>query len=430
MSNRSIRRQAYGLAGGFLLTLTAAGVAQAQQATVQAPFWGALMLETAAQDDVWQRMRDNFQWQIDSHEPRVQKWITYYRQHAGSVAAIAEQARPWLHWIVSEIERHDMPAEIALLPFIESAYDPAARHVTSGATGMWQFMPGTGDALGLRRNRWYDGRRDVVASTRAALDYLRAQADQWYEGDIELSLAAYNAGAGTVNKAVRAAVARGKPGDYWHLKLPNETMNYVPKLLALSRIIAEPERYGVALPSIPDQPVFARVPVEGQVDLAQVADLANVSRTQLAELNPGLLQGSTLPERSPQLLVPYEAKDALTEALTRRSDAIDRWDSYQVRRGDTLSALAARYAVPISVLRQHNGLSSNMLRIGQRLRIPLNGRSGETQQDRQVVQVRAGDSLSGIAARHDVSTADIRRWNRLNAGQYLQPGQQLTLYAK
>lgn len=427
MDNRSIRRQAYGLMGGLLLALPATGFAQAQQTALSTSFWDALMLETAAQGDVWQRMRDNFQWQIDNREPRVQKWIAYYRQHADSVAAIAEQARPWLHWIVSEIERQDMPAELALLPFIESAYDPTARHASSGATGMWQFMPGTGDALGLRRDGWYDGRQDVVASTRAALDYLQTQADQWYEGDLALSLAAYNAGAGTVNKAVRAAVASGRPGDYWHLKLPHETMDYVPKLLALSRIIADPDRYGIVLPSIPDQPVFARVPVRERIELAQVATLADVSRTQLAALNPGLLRGSTLPERASSLLVPYAAKDTLTEALTQRSNTPAR---HRVRHGDTLSALAARYTVPISVLRQHNGLNSNTIRIGQTLHIPLRDRSGETGAARQMVQVRAGDSLSGIAARHDVSAADIMRWNQLDAGQYLQPGQQLTLYGK
>lgn len=431
MSDRSTRRQAYGLAAGILMALTAqAGTAQAQQPPASAPFWDALQLEPAAQGDIWQRLRDNFQWQIDTREPRVQAWIDYYRQHSGNVTAIAEQARPWLHWIVSELERRDMPGEIALLPFIESAYDPAARHGTSGAVGMWQFMPGTGDAMGLRRNWWYDGRRDVVASTRAALDYLQEQADQWYDGDIELSLAAYNAGAGTVNKAVRAAIARGQPGDYWHLQLPGETMDYVPKLLALSKLLADPDRYGIALPSIPDQPVFARVPVKGQVELARIAELADVSRSKLASLNPGLLQGSTLPERSPDLLVPYEARDALSEALTERSDALDRWSIYQVRRGDTLSALAARYSVPVSVLRRQNRLSGNLIRVGQMLRIPPRGQASASPVDRQVVRVRAGDSLSAIAARHDVSTADILRWNQLDAGQYLHPGQRLTLFIK
>lgn len=430
MTDRSTRRQAVGLAGGLLLTVTAlAGPVQAQPGTMTTHFWDAMLLQPAVQGDIWKRLRDSFQWQVDTREPRVQKWIEYYRDRPGNVTAIAEQARPWLYWVVSELERRDMPGEIALLPFIESAYDPAAKH-PGGATGMWQFMPGTGDALGLRRDWWYDGRLDVVASTRAALDYLQQQADRWYDGDLELALAAYNAGAGRVNQALRAAEARGEPRDYWHLNLPRQTMHYVPKLLALSKLVAEPDRYDIALPSIPNQPVFARVPIDGQIDLAQVAKLAGVSRAKLEALNPALLQGTTLPTRSPDLLVPRAVKDDLAEALSQRTDAIARWDSYRVRRGDTLSALAARYAVPVSVLRQQNGLSGNTIRIGQTLRIPLRGGTDDASESSHVVQVRAGDSLSRIAARHDVSTADIVRWNELESGQYLQPGQRLTLYTE
>ena len=434
MSDRSTRRQALSLAGGFMLTLTAlADTAQAQPGTSTAPFWDALLLETATQGDIWQRLRDNFQWQVDAQEPRVQEWIDYYSRRPGNVTAIAEQARPWLYWVLSELERRDMPAELALLPFIESAYDPAARH-PGGATGMWQLMPGTGDALGLRRDWWYDGRLDVIASTKAALDYLQQQADRWYDGDLELALAAYNAGPGTVNKARREAVARGKPGDYWNLDLPNQTMDYVPKLLALSRLIAKPSRYGIALPSIPNQAVFARVSVDGQLDLAQVADLANVSVTRLKALNPGLLRGSTLPEDSPDLLIPRAAKALVTEALLEQRQITARWTRYHVRRGDTLSILASRYSVPVRTLRSQNNLRSDMIRVGQVLRIPVAGNQGTLastgSSEQQIVQVRAGDSLSRIAARHDVSTADLIRWNQLDTDQYLQPGQRLTLYSQ
>ncbi|MEC9483348.1 MAG: LysM peptidoglycan-binding domain-containing protein [Halomonas sp.] len=429
MSDRSARRQAWGLAGSLLLSLTAlTGTAQANTAPPTTTFWEALALETATQGDIWQRLRDNFQWQVDTQEPRVQEWIEYYSQHPGNVTAIAEQARPWLYWVLSELERREMPAELALLPFIESAYDPAARH-PGGATGMWQLMPGTGDALGLRRNGWYDGRLDVIASTRAALDYLQSQADRWYDGDIELALAAYNAGPGTVNRALREAVARGEPGDYWHLDLPHQTMDYVPKLLALSRLIAKPTRYGIALPSIPNQPVFARVPVNGQIDLAQVAELADISLARLKLLNPAFLRGSTLPERSPDLLVPRAVKDTLSDALIERSDVLASSVRYRVRRGDTLSLLASRYSIPVSALRRQNGLNSNLIRVGQILRIPVDG-TPAVEQGPMVVQVRAGDSLSRIAARHDVTTADLARWNELDTDDYLQPGQRLTLYVR
>lgn len=438
MTDRSTRRQALGLAGGLLLTYTAlAGAVHASPGAVHASsgdttvsFWDALVLVPAAPTSIWERLRSNFQWQIDTDEPRVQEWIDYYRSHPQSVAAIAEQARPWLRWVVTELERRDMPGEIALLPFIESAYDPTARH-PGGATGLWQFMPRTGDALGLQRDWWYDGRLDVIASTEAALDYLQQQAEQWYDGDLELALAAYNAGAGTVNHALRAAVARGEPADYWHLDLPSQTMDYVPKLLALSKIIAEPKRYGITLPKIADRPAFARVELEGRLDLSQVASLADISLDKLEALNPALLQGVTLPRRADGLLVPYHARETLMTALATRPDsALAGWDRYRVQRGDTLSGIAARYSVPVGMLRRENGLSGDMIRVGQVLRVPMGAEVGDTVADTFIVQVRAGDSLSGIAAKHDVSVDDLARWNELDADQYLQPGQRLTLYQR
>ncbi|HET8789839.1 MAG TPA: LysM peptidoglycan-binding domain-containing protein [Modicisalibacter sp.] len=429
MRDRSTRRRALGLAGGLLLTCTAvSGGVKASSDDTTAPFWDALVLIPAVPTTVWEDLRDGFQWQIDTDEPRVQEWIDYYRSHPQSVATIAEQARPWLGWVIDELERHGMPSEIALLPFIESAYDPTARH-PGGATGLWQFMPGTGDALGLQRDWWYDGRLDVIASTRAAIEYLQQQANQWYDGDLELALAAYNAGAGTVNHALRAAVARGEPADYWHLDLPRQTMDYVPKLLALSAIIAEPERYGVTLPKIPDSPAFARVELKGQLALERVAKLADVSLDKLEALNPALLQNTAVPRRAGGLLVPYDARETLLSALAAQPDSAATFmESYVVQRGDTLSAIAARHSVPISVLREFNGLSGDMIRIGQMLKLPTDSAPIDSTGDTFIVQVRTGDSLSGIAAQHNVSVTDIARWNDLDADQYIQPGQQLTLY--
>ncbi|WP_129139900.1 LysM peptidoglycan-binding domain-containing protein [Modicisalibacter coralii] len=430
MTDRSNRRRARYLAGGLLLTLsTLGGAVQAQPGAAPDTFWDALQLQGATEASLWAQLRSGFQWQVDTGEPRVEHWLDYYRRHPLGVARIAERARPWLYWITQEVERRGMPAEIALLPFIESAFRPTAKN-PGGATGLWQLMPGTGDALGLRRDGWYDGRVDVIASTRAALDYLQQQADQWYDGDLELALAAYNAGAGTVNRAMRRAISQGGSGDYWSLSLPRQTMNYVPKLLALSEIIADPERYGVVLPDIPDRPAFARVEVPGQIDLAQAARLAGVSKSKLRALNPGLLQSATLSRRSPALLVPTKARKALVAALASRPDkALARVDRYRVEPGDTLSAIAARHGIPLSALRRENGIRGNIIRVGQVLRVPLGPPGPDTADDTLVVQVRPGDSLSRIAAKHDVSVADLARWNELDSDQYLRPGQELTLFA-
>ncbi len=435
MNKQVLLRRICQATGGMLLVLGASAHAQVSALSVSpptAPFWDELVLQPFVPGDIWTRMRDNFQWENDAREARVQKWVDYYQRYPGNITTIAERARPWLYWVVSELERRDMPGEIALLPFIESAYDPTARHA-GGATGMWQFMPGTGDALGLRRDRAYDGRLDVIASTKAALDYIQQQADQWYDGDIELSLAAYNAGAGTVNRARRKAVAAGRPGDYWNLELPRQTMNYVPKLLALSRMIADPDRYDIALPSIPDQPAFARVIVDDRIDLSQVAEMAGISSARLEYLNPGLLQKTTMPSRAPELLVPHRIKNALVAMLAKSRAIFARGDRYQVRSGDSLSILANRYAVSIDELRRYNGLRGTTIRVGQILRIPPNNRANaarQASQQAQIVQVKQGDSLARIAARHDVSALDILRWNKLEADQYLQPGQQLTLYVQ
>ncbi|SFT68597.1 transglycosylase SLT domain-containing protein [Halomonas saccharevitans] len=330
-------------------------------------FWDALALEP---QDAWSRLSEAFQWQADADHPRVQHWIEHYRQSPHNIAQITERARPWLAWITERVEERGLPGEIALIPFIESSFDPTARsHM--GATGLWQFMPGTGNALGLHRGGGYDGRLDVARSTHAALDYIEMQAEQWYEGDIELSLAAYNAGAGNVNRARSAALARGQAGSYWDLDLPGETMAYVPKLIAISTIIADPEGYGVALPEIEAEPAVAEVPVTRSLMLNEAAQLAGVSRTELEELNPGLLGNRADPRRVTRLLVPAESATRMVARL--RSDTPDRAtighdEVYVVRRGDSLSAIASRHSVTLAELARWNGIERpDALQPGQQL---------------------------------------------------------------
>ncbi|SDK86957.1 membrane-bound lytic murein transglycosylase D [Franzmannia pantelleriensis] len=385
MTYRTTRRLAIGLAGSLLcitITLSAAG-ASAEYRVDEIPhgvsppetpglnFWHALALKPATPQDAWTRLRDSFEWQQGHHDPRVDEWIEYYRSSPENVVEITERARPWLHWITEQVEARGLPGELALIPFVESSFDPAARS-HRGASGLWQFMPGTGDALGLPRNGAYDGRLDVVASTRAALDYLEQQAEQWYEGDLELSLAAYNAGAGTVNNARRAAAARGEPDDYWHLRLPTETMNYVPKLLAIARIIDDPEQYAIELPDIEDAPAFAKVDIEQPVDLGRAAELANINREELQALNPGLLQGTISPNHSPVLLVPVDHQEDLIAGLDSIApgNAPAGWEQYVVRRGDSLSTIASRFGASVAELRDYNGLNGDVIREGQALQVP------------------------------------------------------------
>ncbi|WP_069383728.1 transglycosylase SLT domain-containing protein [Halomonas caseinilytica] len=333
-----------------------------------ATFWGALDLQPK---DAWERLRASFewrdQWRADAGHTRVQHWIDEYRSSPENIAKITERARPWLTWIVQQVEARGLPGEIALVPFIESSFDPEARS-HFGAAGLWQIMPRTGEALGLRRNNAWDGRLDVVRSTEAALDYIEMQADQWYEGDIELSLAAYNAGAGTVNQAVRLAQSQGHAGEYWDLSLPAETMDYVPKLLAIAAIISEPQHYGVNLPDIEDSPAFAQVPVTRRVTLDEAARLAGVPEQRLAELNPGLRAGVAHPHQVDNLLVPMGHAQRLVAALGSPMNDADDGAVHVVQRGDTLSSIASQHAVAAADLVRWNGLDRpDALQPGQQL---------------------------------------------------------------
>ncbi|MGS2743495.1 transglycosylase SLT domain-containing protein [Halomonas sp. LS-001] len=341
-------------------------------------FWGALDLKTR---DAWTELRKQLAWQAmplsADAQARVNAWIERYQNSPENIVAIARRAAPWLAWINQKVAERGLPGEIALLPFVESSFDPTAKS-HRGAAGLWQFMPGTGDALGLVRNRHYDGRLDVVASTRAALDYIEMQADQWYDGDLVRSLAAYNAGAGTVNRAVRNAQSQGKQGRYWDLQLPGETMDYVPKLLAINAIIADPQAYNIDLPEIDSKPAFAMVELDRSLSLEDISVRSGIAADALAELNPGLLNGSLNPGYSATLLVPHDTQPQMMAQLTQPDDV-------------NSNAMFASNAAPLT----H--------------------------------RVQRGDNLSNIAQRYNLNLRDIMRWNAIDRPEALQPGQLLTL---
>ncbi|MGM0542304.1 MAG: transglycosylase SLT domain-containing protein [Pseudomonadota bacterium] len=343
-------------------------------AAFQMHFWEELMLEP---QDAWNQLRDSFQWREQSlsaeARARVDKWIDHYLAQPENITAITKQATPWLAWITQQVSERQLPGELALIPFVESSFDPGARS-HRGAAGLWQFMPRTGDALGLVRNGHYDGRLDVVTSTEAALDYLEMQADQWYEGDLQLSLAAYNAGAGTVNKAKRRAESQGLKGEYWDLSLPQETMQYLPKLLAIATIIDTPDRYGVSLPDIHSEPAFAKVKLDHSVTLAEASRLLEVDKSTLAELNPGLLNGALNASSAQTLLVPEDAdQQVLAELSSGGNDRQTVADgnaptTYRVESGDSVSAIASRYDLSAQELMRLNAIERpEALQAGQLL---------------------------------------------------------------
>lgn len=387
--------------------------------------------------DLFDRLRAGFK--LDDADQRdVDSQLAWYTSHPQYLDRVWERSERFLYHIVTELEARDMPLELALLPVVESAYEPFA-YSRSRASGLWQFIPGTGTRFGLKQNWWYDGRRDVLESTRAALDYMQFLHDQ-FDGDWLLAIAAYNSGELTVQRAIERNLAAGLPVDFWHLKLPHETTAYVPKLLAMARVVKTPEDYGLEFEPVANEPYFARIDTGGQIELAVAADLAGVDLEELTNLNPAFNRWATDPEGPYSLLLPVETAETFQTALAALTpDERVRTSLYKVRAGDTVANVARRNGTTTAALREINGLRSDRLSQGFALKVPasgsampvkvmraaalVDGRSTRT----TVHIVRRGETLWGIARRHGVSVSTLAAWNGLATGSTLAPGRKLVV---
>lgn len=383
---------------------------------------------------LWDRLTGNYALGTTDH-PDVDHWATEFASRPHEIRTLVRRAEPFLGMIVERMEAAGVPGELAVIPFLESGFDPNA-FSTGTAAGLWQFMPATGDRFGLRRTWWYDGRRDVIAATDAAIAYLRYLNDIY--DDWLLSMAAYNAGEGRVRSAIRRNRRAGKPTDFWSLDLPGQTEAYVPRVLGLARVFDQPARYDIDLPSLPPQPLTMAVDLPGQIGLAQAADLAGLSMADLRRLNPAYNQFATDPDGPHHLLLPTtlaDRFDAGVKALP--ADARMDWRRYEVRAGDTISELARDFGTTSRAIRRVNNLSSSTIRIGQRLLIPggmPDAGAAESGNDRDndaaaSYAVQTGDSLWTIARRHRVHVSDLTRWNGLSRSAVLRPGQRLVVAA-
>lgn len=385
----------------------------------------------AAPVDLWQRLRSGFALPAVEH-PNIAREVARLQRAGPGFQVLLEQGRPYLRLVLEEVERRGMPSEIALLPAVESGFHPLA-YSPNGAAGLWQFMPATARRFDLTQDWWYDGRRDPMASTRAALDYLEHLLAR-FDGNWLHALAAYNAGGGTVSRAIRKNRERGLATDFWSLDLPGETDDYVPRLLALARVIADPEGAGMALPELPDAPEIAIVDADGQIDLRVAARLAEVPLEDFLRLNAGYNRAATRPDGPHRLLVPVDAAARLRSALADLpEDQRLRWERHRIRSGDTLSGIAKRYAIDVAAIKRANRLTSDRIRAGRDLLIPLSEvqslqvAQASTAPTQVSYRVRQGDSLYLIARRFDVSVAELQRWNGI-PGRLINPGQRLTVY--
>ncbi|MEQ1621519.1 MAG: LysM peptidoglycan-binding domain-containing protein [Methylococcales bacterium] len=413
---------------------------------------------------VWERMLAMYSLP-DIDNERIDREVEWYLQHPASLAIIQQRAQPYLHHILEEIDAKDIPGELALLPVVESAFLPDA-YSKSDASGLWQFIPSTGNDFGLQQNYWYDGRRDVYASTKAATDYLK-QLSETFDGDWLLALASYNYGKGNVRKAIERNEDLNLPTDYWSLSLPEETMNYVPRLLAVARIFANADDYNIRLQHIPNKPYFEVVDVHSQLDLPKAAELADTPLFEILKLNPGFNHATTSPQGPHQLLIPVEKVESFkhnlaqlpydervkqkfiprdTSILAKREEPEPRLltSLYKVKAGEGLTAIARKHNTSIEVLRKANHLTSSVVRVGTVLQIPgvstkatskyaglplltAKANNDNALTTAQSYSVKKGDTLFNVAKRFSMGAKEVAQMNNLNPQSALVSGQKLKI---
>jgi membrane-bound lytic murein transglycosylase D len=365
----------------------------------------------------------------------VEKWERWYAERPDYVARMVERSRRYLYHIVGEVNARGMPAEIALLPMVESAYNPVAMS-TSRASGIWQFIPSTGKHYGLKQDFWMDSRRDVVAGTDKALTYLlklHGDFDDW-----QLALAGYNWGEGNVAKAIARNKAKGLPANYQSLAMPAETANYLPKLQAIKNIIRDPEKYGLVLADIPDAPYFATVMTHRKMDTKFAAELAEMSLEDFLALNPQHNRPVIAGADAQTLLLPIDNAEIFAAKLDLTNQPTVSWQAYRMRPNETLPQVAAKYGMSVETLRAVNGIGAKArVPVGHTLLVP--SQSATTEAVASLSQAvfttvpsgrtfyytaRRGDRLSAIAARYGVTVQELKSWNGIK-GDALAVGQKV-----
>lgn len=420
---------------------------------------GAEKLAPAEFADLLDRIRVGYGLPQAQHYA-VEREIEWYRSRPDFLDRTFRRGSRYLHYIVTEIERREMPLELALLPVVESAFNPVA-YSRSRASGLWQFIPSTGKHYGLDQNWWIDERRDVLLATDAALTYLK-YLHNYFNGDWYLAIAAYNGGEGTVSRAVKRNAEAGRPTDFFSLDLKAETRDYVPKLLAISRIVADPAAYGLQFEPIPNQPYFGIVDPGKQVHLGEAADLAGISRDDMFALNPAFNRMTTPPNGPHRLLLPVAQVEPFRAAILSE-DGAQRVAStavapppdtrHRVQRGENLTSIARRYGVPVATLKQANNLRGATIHPGDTLVIPgvpsaspdpvaaaavaearpdISAQLPERQPAAapgkpRVYTVKRGDTLWGVARKHGVTVPALASANGLSSKSQLTAGSRLEI---
>ncbi|MCP4979015.1 MAG: LysM peptidoglycan-binding domain-containing protein [Gammaproteobacteria bacterium] len=404
------------------------------------------LLEASRKNNAWYRLQQGMQLTSVDNK-RVDAQLKWFLDHPGYLQRVMERARPILPFVLDELEKRNLPSELALLPIVESAYQAFA-YSHGRASGMWQIIPSTGRFLGLKQNWWYDGRRDIIESTHAAISYLDSLAKQ-FDGDWELALAAYNAGPGKIRNAVRYNKKRKRKTDFWHLtKIRNETRAYVPKLFALKKIFTNPDKYQLDLVPVGNEVSYEVVELDGQIDLALAADLAGISINELYQLNPAFNRWATAPNGPHRLLLPlgkaeeFERRVAEVPASKRIN-----WVRHKIRNGETLSHISKKYRTTVRLIKDVNKIRGNRIRAGKYLMIPTATKSLKTYTlsensrkttiqntnrsgKKRVHIVRSGQSLWSISRKYGVTTKALAQWNGIAPIDTLSVGQKLVVWTR
>ncbi len=396
--------------------------------------------------NLWLLIKDDLQFDSNINQRSVKEKIAWFTRHQAYLDRVADRAEPYLFYIISKLKERNMPLDLALLPIVESAYKPFA-YSPSHASGIWQFIPATGKRFGMKQNWWYDGRRDIILSTNGALDYLQ-NLNKRFNGNWFHALAAYNAGEGNVEKAIRKNKKDGKKTDFWSLPLPRETRSYVPNLLALTEILRNNAKYNINFKNIPNKKYFEQVNVDSQIDLATVAKLSGLSMSEVYTLNPAFNRWATDPKGPHHLLIPVSKVSDFKQKLAVLPESKRvTWEQHKIIEGESLSHIALRYHTDVTTLKNINQLKNSRIRAGHYLLIPtakedskfytlsqdvrkFNDLKKSFDGKRNMYSVKRGDNLWDISRNYGVKVSQLRQWNDISQKNLLKPGQKLIVWVK
>lgn len=410
--------------------LKSASIISIEPASANEPLLKAINDSGNPQRDLWERIRVGYALnELDTE--LVQENMMWYANRPDYVNRMVERSKRYLFYIVEEVERRGMPTEIALLPMIESAFNPKA-YSRAKAAGIWQFIPSTGRTFGLQQNWWVDSRRDIMAATNAALDYLQKLHDMF--GSWELALAGYNWGEGSVSRAIAKNRAKGLPTDYLSLRMPNETRHYVPRLMAVKKLILQPEAFNVDLGPLPNQPYFAQITLTEHIDVALAAKLAETTLEEFTSLNPHYNRPVIQAKQATTILLPVDKAEVFAENMENYNKPLVSWRPYQAKRGEKVDAIASRFGISVARLKEVNSipLKNRRLAQGQTLLVPgtakeatlataafteVKAMADEAPSGGRIYSVKKGDTLLGIAKKHGLDARQLKAWNNLTSNR-------------